>query len=428
MRVPQVEEPHSQGVDPFFHLKMNSLLLVLAVSAKNFVQIGGNGAMTTDPEQVEFSFKMAFQRKAISKVGEVGSIGADLVASTLVGSIGMGTPPQTLGVLFDTGSSLFWVRGSTCKTTECVGKKSFDNSKSSTYTNLPDSAQLNRTIRYGDGTLVSCQINQDSLTLGSKVLKNQNVCEADSIITEVASTDGIIGIGPPGAASGTRGADVFSNLLNQSSSTEATIAMWYNLATKFGPGEAGEITFGGVDPSRYEGNITYYDLSVDRTHWQLQVSGISINGGANLMSRTETVLLDSGTTLVYLPSEVLRPIVENFSAQKVTGQQFYLVDCNRIQNAKSISFQFSNGPPVTLTPEQMIFRDSQSRSCILIFADDSNSIGRPIIGALFLRNFYTIYDYGKERIGLAKSKQVGSAGIAIPSFTLLFLLTSVLMF
>src|SRR4051812_38211913 len=57
------------------------------------------------------------------------SILAESISSTLVAEISLGTPRQPLKVLFDTGSSQFWIRSIQCQSQECIGKKSFDHSK-----------------------------------------------------------------------------------------------------------------------------------------------------------------------------------------------------------------------------------------------------------------------------------------------------------
>lgn len=78
-----------------------------------------------------------------------------------VGRIGIGTPPQYLSVIFDTGSSNLWVTSSQCGSVECHTHASFNASASSTYRKVGYEIQ----VRFGTGEIEGF-ISEDTFTLG----------------------------------------------------------------------------------------------------------------------------------------------------------------------------------------------------------------------------------------------------------------------
>jgi hypothetical protein len=205
-----------------------------------------------------FSMKFSTVAKADSPIGSDGKLPANSLAKALVGSIEIGTPPQKLSILFDTGSSLFWVRSTKCTTFACTGKTSYAAERSSTYVPTPSELSRQATVSYGDGTVVRCIVNRDFVSIAGRRIPNQNVCEANSIVTTTEESDGIIGLAPPSLAgnASTSIAEVFPGLVTASASN---VGFWYNrYGILKGNGDAGEITFGTIDGDKYSGSIQWF--------------------------------------------------------------------------------------------------------------------------------------------------------------------------
>jgi hypothetical protein len=160
-------------------------LLSVGTEARNLVSFA--------PDTVTVPFTQKLVTKA--QLGSNGSLPADSLASALVGTVTVGTPGQPLSVLFDTGSSLFWLRSSKCQTAACYNKPAFSESSSSTFSTI--GASVTESITYGDGTNIQCTVGRDTLSIAGLSFPNQNFCQATSIATSTAESDGIIGLGPP---------------------------------------------------------------------------------------------------------------------------------------------------------------------------------------------------------------------------------------
>ena len=114
---------------------------------------------------------------AQSRSNQLGKLSlANYFNNQYVGTITIGTPPQSLAVVLDTGSSDLWIPGRGC--TLCGNHASFDHSKSSTYRALKAGSSSGSgasssvkffEIDYGSGTVKGTEA-VDVVTLGGLVL------------------------------------------------------------------------------------------------------------------------------------------------------------------------------------------------------------------------------------------------------------------
>lgn len=309
--------------------------------------------------------------------------------------ISIGTPPQEFKVILDTGSSNLWVPSQSCGSIACFLHSKYDSSSSSTYKKNGTEFE----IRYGSGSL-SGFVSQDDVTIGDLKIKGQDFAEATSepgLAFAFGRFDGILGMGfdrlsvngivPP-----------FYQLVNQKLIDEPVFAFYLN--SESGSDDS-EVVFGGVDSDHYTGKITEIPLR-RKAYWEVDLDSISFGDETAELENTG-VILDTGTSLIALPTDLAELLNKEMGAKKGFNGQ-YSVDCSARDSLPDISFKLA-GYDFAITPYDYILE--VSGSCISTFMgmDFPAPVGPlAILGDAFLRKWYSIYDLGKGTVGLAKAK------------------------
>ncbi|KAI0554745.1 aspartic peptidase domain-containing protein [Xylaria curta] len=309
--------------------------------------------------------------------------------------ISIGTPPQDFKVILDTGSSNLWVPSQSCGSIACFLHSKYDSSSSSTYKKNGTDFE----IRYGSGSL-SGFVSQDDVTIGDLKIKGQDFAEATSepgLAFAFGRFDGILGMGfdrlsvngivPP-----------FYQLVNQKLIDEPVFAFYLN--SESGSDDS-EVVFGGVDKDHYTGKITEIPLR-RKAYWEVDLDSISFGNEAAELDNTG-VILDTGTSLIALPTDLAELLNKEIGAKKGFNGQ-YSVECSARDSLPDITFKLS-GYDFAISPYDYILE--VSGSCISTFMgmDFPAPVGPlAILGDAFLRKWYSIYDLGKGTVGLAKAK------------------------
>ncbi|XP_030077407.1 gastricsin [Microcaecilia unicolor] len=312
------------------------------------------------------------------------------------GEIGIGTPPQNFLVLFDTGSSNLWVPSTYCTSEACTYHPQFNPSKSSTYTSNGQRFSMG----YGGGSessSVTGLFGYDTVTIQNIVVTNQ---EFGLTITEPTSNfiyskfDGIFGLAYPSLAVG-GAATVMETMLQQNVLTQSIFSVYMG-------SQSGEVIFGGVDSSLYTGPI-YWAPVTEQMYWQITIDGLSINGQATTWcSQGCQAIVDTGTIQLNIPATYMAYLLPYLGIQQ-DANGGYPVNCNNIQSLPTLTFNI-NGVNFPIPPSAYISQDNGYCSAIFLSMDLQSPNGQPlwILGDVFLKEYYAVFDVGNNRVGFAQ--------------------------
>jgi len=310
------------------------------------------------------------------------------------GEISMGTPAQTFKVVFDTGSSNLWVPSKKCKSIACWFHSKFDSEASRTYRR--NGTQF--AIRYGSGA-VEGFVSEDKLTVGG--IKTEGVLFGETtkepgLAFAFGRFDGIFGLGyntiavnhitPP-----------FYTMVEQG--LKPVFSFWLN--TDGGDVKGGEMVLGGKDKDHYTGKITWVPVT-RKGYWEVALDSVSFGGEKMDIPKTGAAI-DTGSSLLVIPSAMADMINQFIGAKKGFGGQ-YTLDCAKVPELPKLTLNFG-GKPFTLEGSDYILQ-VQSQ-CVSGFTglDIPAPLGPLwIVGDIFLRKYYSIYDLGNNRVGFALSK------------------------
>lgn len=334
------------------------------------------------------------------------------IASYLAG-VTVGTPPQQMQLHIDTGSSDMWVNvptSSLCQTSGCQGG-TYDSSASSTYHLVNN--QFN--ISYLDGSTASGDYVSDTLQIGGQTLSSfQFGLGLNSNFNE-----GVLGVGYQALEVQVNkdGQAPYPNLpaamVNAGLINSNAYSLWLNDLSA----NTGTIIFGGVDTAKYSGTlVTVPIIPIGGQYLEFMVAMTGMNiAGAGISSSSSFpmgVLLDSGSSLIYLPSEVATSIYNVVHVVYDTNQDTPYVDCGLQNQSSAIEFVFSGLTisvpynelvisPASNSDGQPIIFSNGAPACIFGIFPTSGAEG--LLGDTFLRSAYVVYDLDNNQISLAQT-------------------------
>lgn len=279
-------------------------------------------------------------------------------------------------------------------------------------------------IEYQDGTSASGDYFTDNFAIGGITVSDLQMGIAD----KTAVGTGILGIGfELNEAAET----MYSNLVADMVSQSKISTMAYSLYLNDYYSSTGNILFGGVDADKFIGNLVTVPILPDAqsnnySSFTVGLTGLSFadsNGTTYNQSLTSesgslSSILDSGTTLSYLPDDIATPLFAAVGAYEYTSlgsSSLALVDCGL---DVEFSFKINDSVTINVPAEELVIDAFDGTSlpsevpftstCLFGIQNIGSSSGSSartadyaILGDSFLRSAYVVYDLVNLQIGLA---------------------------
>ncbi|KAN0077578.1 Aspartic peptidase domain containing protein [Elaphomyces granulatus] len=336
----------------------------------------------------------------------------------------VGTPPQMVQLQVDTGSSDVWMFGiHSCDpaTSLCLGGD-FDPSASSSFSSADKGGF---SIKYDTpNSIVKGDYFNDTFSIGSITLRNLTMAVADEV--ESVAT-GIMGIGFDAGESivSQQGGQPYHNIMDAMVAQGIIQTRAYSLWLNDLAAPDGSILFGGYDKAKFKGDLTAVPMQPDSQSGQVTTMTVAWtsfsvtdpqSGTTTFTSNNfaEPAILDSGTSLTYLPTDLFNQVANIFDV--IDDPEFSpgLVDCEAFDEYKgTIDFGFGGpgGPVISVPLSQLALPLLNSKGKPMHFSNGKPACqfglgplteDMPILfGDTFLRSAYVVYDLDNKQIAIA---------------------------
>uniref|UniRef100_A0A8D1CYZ9 Pepsin A n=1 Tax=Sus scrofa TaxID=9823 RepID=A0A8D1CYZ9_PIG len=308
------------------------------------------------------------------------------------GTIGIGTPAQDFTVIFDTGSSNLWVPSVYCSSLACSDHNQFNPDDSSTF----EATSQELSITYGTGSMTGI-LGYDTVQVGGISDTNQifglSETEPGSFLY-YAPFDGILGLAYP-SISASGATPVFDNLWDQGLVSQDLFSVY--LSSNDDSGSV--VLLGGIDSSYYTGSLNWVPVSVEG-YWQITLDSITMDGETIACSGGCQAIVDTGTSLLTGPTSAIANIQSDIGASENSDGEM-VISCSSIDSLPDIVFTI-NGVQYPLSPSAYILQDDDSCTSGFEGMDVPTSSGELwILGDVFIRQYYTVFDRANNKVGLA---------------------------
>ncbi|KAK7032874.1 acid protease [Favolaschia claudopus] len=312
-------------------------------------------------------------------------------------TVPIGNPARPFNVILDSGSSDFWVMSDQCESEDgggCGEHTYLSESNSQSFVNL----HTKWNITYGSGA-ADGELVQDTIIVGGMVLTNHTFGVAHSISQGFArdsAADGLMGLGGKGLSN--QGVPTPVEALKNAGFIDSAITS-YRLPRFIDRTNNGEVSFGGLDETKFDPSTLVTVNNTGDGFWLAPLGGVSVDGVDVNGIQSSVGLMDTGTTLLAIPTKDADAVHAKIPGAKLQGSGQYSVPCN---TTTVVSLKFG-GKSFDINPKDLPFAalgktTGDCTSGIASFDDD-----KFLVGDTFLKSVYFSTNVEDNTMTLAKA-------------------------
>jgi len=300
---------------------------------------------------------------------------------------------QTLNLDFDTGSSDLWVFSSELPTSERSSHSYYTPSQSSTSKLL---SGYTWSISYGDGSTASGNVYTDTVQVSATTATSQAVELAETISAQFqqdVNNDGLLGLAfdSLNTVKPNPQKTFFSNV---KASLDAPL-----FTVNLKKGAPGTYDFGYIDATKHTGIITYVPVNTAKGFWEFTSNGYAVGSGAFESSSIDAIA-DTGTTLLYLPTNIVSAYYAKVSGARYDSTQGgYTFPCSGTLPSITLGI----GSYKAVVPGSYIVYAPTAGSTCFGGIQRNTGIGFSIYGDIFLKSQFVVFngDSSYPQLGFA---------------------------
>ncbi|USW57270.1 Putative aspartic peptidase A1 family, aspartic peptidase, active [Septoria linicola] len=306
---------------------------------------------------------------------------------------------QLLNLNFDTGSSDLWVFSSELGPKYIGDHSIFNSSLSDTY-EAYDNATWS--IQYGDGSYANGIVGFDTVDVGGSTVDKQCIELAVHISPAFVRdpvSDGLLGLGfgSINRVQPTPQKTFFENVMDDLTEPLFTADLEDNMGT-------GTYEFGAIDTSKFQGDIHYVDVDNSDGWWQFPLPSVKFgNRTMTCNSTCAPAIADTGTSLLYLDSDVVTAYYDQVEDSQVWQMSSYIYPCGA--KLPDLSLQIGDHY-MTISGDDMTYLEfggeAEGPAGRCMGGLQAGPAGMQILGDVFLKQVFAVFDGGNLRFGVAE--------------------------